>query len=172
MSFPERLNATSISTAISTLQNANICTGNYGQHFIDLALKKKGKFVSAIGELVAVLETTAYSVVNGKEIFMTVRHLQCELLLIDELFIRSFCKEYCSTLRALVSKLHHSSYTSVYVNKRFLRTPHKMFRSNAQKKSLYLKNRQLKRLRVRLNKVASQSACVPIDGALLTLRKL
>ena len=59
MSFPERLNTMSISTAISTLQNANICTGNYDQHFIDLALKKKGKFPSAIGELVAVLETTA-----------------------------------------------------------------------------------------------------------------
>jgi len=38
--FSERLDTTSISTAISTLQNANVCRGNYDQHFIDLALKR------------------------------------------------------------------------------------------------------------------------------------
>ena len=32
VSFSERLDTTSISTAISTLQNANICRGNYDQH--------------------------------------------------------------------------------------------------------------------------------------------
>ena len=34
--------------------------------------------VPSSGELVAVLETISYSVVDEKEVFMTVCHLQCE----------------------------------------------------------------------------------------------
>jgi len=88
MSFPERFDTTSISTAISTLQNADICTGNYDQHFIDLALKRGESFFLLKGNLWKYWnQQTAYSVVNGQEMFMTVRHLQHELLLMVDLLI-------------------------------------------------------------------------------------
>ena len=165
MPFPERLGVASISTILSTLQSANICTGNYDEQFIDLAQRKKGKFVSSLGELVAVLETTPYSVVNREEIFMTLRHIQCEILL-TEAFICSFCEKYRNTLRALVSKLCHSSYTSVHVNTRFLRTPQKKAHLIALKKAIKQRNQKLKQLRAKLDKVMNQSACVPVDDGL------
>ena len=155
MSFPERLGVASISTIFSALQSANICTGNYDE----------GKFVSSLGELVAILETTAYPTMSGEEIFMTVGHSQCELLLTEAL-ICSFCEEYRNTLRALISKLRHSSYTSVHVNTRFLRTPQGKAHLIALKKTIKQRNLQLKQLRAKLDKVVNQSACIPVDDGL------
>jgi len=165
--FPVKLSTASVSTAIATLHSANICTGNYDQRFIELASKKKGKFSSLSGDIVAVLETTPYSVVDGREIFMTVRHLQCEVLLPDKSLICWVCEQYRSTLRALVSKFRHSSFTSIYVNQRFLLTPQKSVRSIAVKRACILKNRQLKRLRSKLDKLTTQNnVCVAVDDAL------
>ena len=78
MLFPKKLSTASVYETISAIHQANICTGNYDQRFIELAIRKE-RFLSSSGELVAVLETTSYSVMNDKEVFMTVRHLQCEV---------------------------------------------------------------------------------------------
>jgi len=57
-----------------------------------------------------------------------------------------------------VPKQHHSSFTSIYVNRRFLLAPQKSVWSIAVKKALHLKNQQLKQLRSRLDRVTALSA--------------
>ena len=98
----------------------------------------------------------------------TIRHINCHVLLDKEKVTCAPCTNYRNTLRALVSKsikVHSSPSSSSYTNTRFLRTPQRRMHLAILRKAIQNKNRQLKKLRVRINALleSKDSVCVDED---------
>ena len=153
--FPSALNTSVLLSLINTLHTSNICLGNHDITFITLARQKKRKFLSTNGQIVAILEDLFCFVANGEIKCSTIRHINCHILLAKEKVTCLPCTNYRNTLHALVSKsikqVHGSLRPSSHTNARFLRTPQRRMHLEILRKAIWNKNRQLKRLRVRLN---------------------
>ena len=54
--FPARVSSKFVNDQIDIISVSNICSGNYEEKFIVLANARKGKFLSASGEIVALLD--------------------------------------------------------------------------------------------------------------------
>ena len=166
--FPPTLNTNVLLSLINCLHTSNVCSGNHDDPFITLARQKKGTFLSVDGKIVAVLQESFCFVVNGEMKSSTIRHINCDILLAKEKVICPSCTTYRNTLRALVSKSikSPSSPLSSYVNLRFLRTPQRKAHLTILQKAIRNKNRQLKRLRVRLKTLLENKASICVDKEL------
>lgn len=163
--FTSQITNESIISLIRAIDSSNFCTGNFDEHFIALAKQKKGKFLTFNATAVATLEEGICFLVDGAELYSTIRHVNCEILLSSST-VCSICTSYRNTLRALVCKqkvqalkLHPN------VNTRFLRTPQRSAHIRSLRTAIRNKNRQLKRLRCKLEKIVEDDS-VAIDNDL------
>ena len=147
---------------INAIHVANICQGNFDSRFIDLAYKKKGKFLSCNGQLTAFLDESfcfeAYSMIYAS----TNRHVNCEILVDNK--VCCHCAKFRNRFCALTWQLKSVSGAlsiSLHTNIRFLRTPQKTARFKAVRKAIKNKNKQLQRLKMKL------SRAVETDGILV-----
>ena len=166
--FPPALNTSVFLSLVETLHTSNICLGNHDDKFITIARQKKGKFLSTDGQIIAELENLYCFVANGEMKCSTIRHINCHVLLDKKKVTCPPCTNYRNTLRALVSKsikVHSSPSPSSYTNTRFLRTPQRRMHLAILRKAIRNKNRQLKRLRIRINALlkSKDSVCVDED---------
>lgn len=162
--FSSNLTTDELTNLLDVLHNANICSGNSDRQFIELAKKKKGTFLSIDGHVIASLEE-CYNVANREECF-TIRHVQCNVLLAKEETVCPSCRNYRSTLRALVSKSVKSPVLRLHTNPRFLRTPQRRAHLAILQRAIRNKNMQLKRLRTKLSSLLECNSTVSIDEKL------
>ena len=166
-SYPSKITATKFIQLINAVHSGNVCVGNYNEQFIRLARSKKGHFYSVNGKLVAVLEESFCFTVEGIDRCGTVRHVKCEVLLVEDKTVCTVCIRYRNTLRALISKAPQSPQISVsiYTNIRRLRTPQRPTHIASLRKAIRNKNRQLKRLRAKVQQVLEGDS-IPLDDEL------
>ena len=148
--FPARVSSEFVNDLIDTISVSNICSGNYEEKFIALANARKGKFLSASGEIVALLDESFCVQLDGVQYSSTVRHRDCHLLI--EGLMCTPCHKFRDTLRSLSYKSSQLVRTpSLYTNIRWLKTPQKNARLMSLRRAIKMKNRQLKQLRMKLN---------------------
>ena len=159
------MTAEHVLNTIHAISTANICSGNYEERFVTLACLRKGKFSSVNGKQVAFLDESFFVEVEGIQYNSTIRHWKCHLLIKGS--ICSPCNQFRNNLRALACRL--SSCTtgspSLYTNIRFLRTPQKTVRLISLRKSIKMKNRQLKQLRSKLSTIV-ETGGISVDAQL------
>ena len=149
--LPSIVTADAVIPMINALHVANICQGNFDDQFIDLAYKKKGKFLSCNGQLTAYLDESFCFEADGMTLASTIRHANCEILVDNK--VCCHCAKFRNTLRALTWKLKSvSGVLSLHTNIRFLRTPQKIARFEAVRKAIKNKNKQLQRLKMKLSR--------------------
>ena len=142
---PLHLMPDSAQRVIELIDSSNFCIGNSEKKFIELARKRKGKFLST----------------------KTIRHKDCLLLLLTSEMC-SVCEKYRNTLRAMFcrqKKIIVLQSPHPKMNKRFFRTPQRRRHFRSLQKSLRNQNRQLKRLKSRLEKVVEDDS-IEVDDAL------
>ena len=164
--FPPALNTSVFLSLIETLHTSNICLGNHDDKFITIARQKKGKFLSTDGQIIAELENFYCFVANGEMKCSTIRHINCHVLLDKQKVTCPPCTNYRNTLRALVAKsikVHSSPSPSSYTNTRFLRSPQRRMHLAILRKAIRNKNRQLQRLRIRINALLKSKDSVCVD---------
>ena len=162
---PTRVSRNSLPDLLSTVAKANICTGSYEERFVILAHARKGKFLSMSGETVAYLDESFCVQVDGVEYGSTIRHRDCQLLI--EGLMCTPCYGFRNTLRSLAYKSSKLTLRapSIYTNLRFLKTPQKIVCMVSLRRAIKMKNRQLKRLRVKLN-ILLEKDSVQVDEQL------
>ena len=130
---PERLKPYTFVLLLSLVDRLEVCAGQPDEHFIAMAVARKGSFTSLDGHTVAVFDRYAPVFFNGESFSRTVRTASCKLLVhgvkCDP------CKTYRATLRTRYNRwcrrsTKRISGTTSHVNERYLKTP--------QKKSLSL----------------------------------
>jgi len=163
--FPNPITQDNLMPLINKLHAAKICTGNYEAQFVQLARIRKCKFFSASGQLVARLEETICITVDGNNFSATIRHVNCAVLLIDA-SICQVCYGYRNTLRALFSKSKRVTKTSVHVPVCRLLTPQRRPYFMSLQKAIRNKNRQIQRLKIKVNKLIAANSCVKVDDSL------
>ena len=166
--LPLHLTPDSAQRVIELIDSSNFCIGNSEEKFIDLARKRKGKFLSASGEPIACFEEgVCFKTASGEERCATIRHKDCLLLLLTS-DMCSVCEKYRNTLRAMFCRQKKKSCLRsphAKMNKRFFRTPQRRRHFQSLRKNLRNQNRQLKRLKSRLKKVVGNDS-VEVDDAL------
>ena len=165
---PLHLMPDSAQRVIELIDSSNFCIGNSEKKFIELARKRKGKFLSTSGEPVACFEEgVCLKTASGEERCETIRHKDCLLLLLTSEMC-SVCEKYCNTLRAMFCRQKKKIVLQSphpKMNKRFFRTPQRRRHFRSLQKSLRNQNRQLKRLKSRLEKVVEDDS-IEVDDAL------
>lgn len=158
--YPSMLTDKTALSLIHAINESNICTGNFDKHFVDLAKTKEGRFTTFSGSCVATLEDKIAFIVNGQELYTTIRHIDCEILSPDTLC--SICAKYRNTLRVLVWKQKKIASLRPHpkTNARFLRTPAHIRLLRA---AIRNKNRQLKRLKCKLQQIVKDDGIVVDD---------
>ena len=160
--YPSELTDKTALDLMHTLNDSIVCSGNYDEQFIELAKRKKGKFTTTSGSCVATLEEGMSFMVDGQELYSTVRHIHCEV--VSSNTICSACTKYRNTLRALVCKLSKArAHPHPKMNVRFLQTPQRSARLRSLKAAIRNKNQQLKRMRSRLEKIMEDDGVVVDD---------
>lgn len=150
---------------IHTIDQSKVCRGNCDKHFVDLAKSKKGKFTTASGSCIATLEDGIAFMIDDEELYSTVRHVDCEI--ISSTAMCPACTNYRNTLRALVCKQTKTKTLKPHpkMNTRFLRTPQRNAHIKSLRAAIQNKNRQLKRIRHKLEEIV-ESDGVTVDDEL------
>ena len=115
--------------------------------------------------MVATLEQSFCFTVNNERRCGTVRHVNCAVLLRQQTTCMT-CSNYRNTLRGLVSRQSNGSSTlscSTRVNTRFMKS---LQRIAALRRAIQNKNKQLKRLKHRIEKLINSESCVTVDEEL------
>ena len=100
--LPLHLTPDSVKRVIELIDGSKLCIGNSEEKFIELARKKKGKFLSISGEPVAYFEEgVCFKTASGEERCATIRRKDCLLLLLRS-EICSVCERYHDTLRTML----------------------------------------------------------------------
>ena len=161
--YPSVLSDKTTLNLIRAIDESNICTGNFDKRFIELANGKRGNFTTFSGSCVATLEEKVAFIVNGEEFYSTVRHVDCEILTSNAMC--SVCATYRNTLRALVWKQNKIGSLKPHpkMNIRFLRTPQRNAHIRSLRAAIYNKNRQLKRLKAKLQEIVENDGIVVDD---------
>ena len=160
--YPSELTDKTALDVMHTLNNSIICSGNCDEQFIELAKRKKGKFTTTSGSCVATLEEGIAVMVDGEEVYSTIRHVHCEIVSSNTVCLA--CIKYRNTLRALICKLSKArTHPHPKTNVRFLRTPQRNARLRSLRAAIRNKNQQLKRMRSRLEKIMEDDGVVVDD---------
>ena len=166
--FPLRLTSKVLLRLLNVVHDANVCTGNFDDCFIKLAQMKNGTFYSIKNQVVAILEQSFCFTVNNERRCGTVRHVNCAILLKQQTRCMT-CSNYRNTLRALVSKLSNGSGTlrsSTRVNTRFMKSLQRQAHLAALRRAIQNKNKQLQRLKNKIEKLINGESCVTVDEEL------
>ena len=166
--FPSRLTSKVLLHLLDVLHNANVCLGNFDDQFIKLALMKKGTFYSAKNQVLAILEESFCFTINKERRSGTVRHVNCAILLKQQATC-TICTKYHNTLRALVSKVSNIPSTPtccIQVNTRFMKSPQRKAHLAALRRAIQNKNKQVQRLKNRVEKLLNGKSCVTLDKEL------
>ena len=161
--YPLVLPAETVLSLIYTLDGSVICRGNSDKRFVDLAKGKKGKFTTIAGGCIATLEDRIGFNKDGEEFYCTVRHVDCEIL--SSSMVCTVCTSYRNTLRALLCKQKRIGTLSTHpkMNTRFLRTPQRNAHIKSLKAAICNKNRQLKRIKCKLEEIVEDDGIVVDD---------
>ena len=153
---------------LDVVHNANVCLGNFDDHFVKLAQMKKGTFYSAKNQVVATLEESFCFTINNERRSGTARHVNCAILL-KQRTTCMMCTNYRNTLRALVSKASNGPSTpscSIHVNTRFMKSPQRKAHLAALRRAIQNKNKQQQRLKNRVEELLNGKSCVTVDKEL------
>lgn len=80
--LPPTMSRELVVKTIGAVSAAKICPGNFEEQFTELALARKGKFLSVCGELVAFLDESFSVNFEGVQYRRTVWHFQCQPLML------------------------------------------------------------------------------------------
>ena len=80
--FSARLTSATFYQSIHAIHYSNICVGNYDKQCIEVAHSKKRLFYATYKQLLAVLEESFCFVVKEVERCSTIRHVNCDMLLV------------------------------------------------------------------------------------------
>ena len=125
---PERLNPNTLARLLNLVDCLGVCVDQPDEHFIAMAVARKGTFTSHDGATVASLDHYAPVSLNGESFARTVRTTSCELL-VHGVKCDS-CKTYRATLRTRYNRWCHRrseqiSDTTSHANERYMKTPEK-----------------------------------------------
>ena len=163
---PSHLATESARRLIRVIDNSNYCIGNTDEQFIELARKRKGKFLTSGGKVIANLEEGICIYASGEERCSTIRHTGCKILLSTSV-VCPVCTNYRSTLRVLLYRQQKSQPLCLHpnMNTKFFTTPQRRAHMQSLRKAIRNKNRQLKRLKLRLEKIVENDS-VEVDEEL------
>lgn len=163
---PSHLATETAQRLIQIIDNSNYCIGNTDEQFVELARKRKGKFLTLGGKVIANLEEGFCIYASGEEHCSTIRHTGCKILLTTSV-VCSVCANYRSTLTALLCRQQKSQSLCPHpnMNTRFFTTPQRRAHLQALRKAIRNKNRQLKRLKLKLEKIVENDS-VEVDEEL------
>lgn len=153
--IPSTLTYDAFKILVSIMMSSNVCAGNPDACFVEMAETRKGKFLSPNKELVCYLDDYCVNK-DGKPYPCTIRHVKCELLVKDALCL--VCHKYRSNLRAMYSSYTKKKnvVTCSKTNLRYLHSPQKRARMLRMKAVLLNKERQISRLREKLNDLTNE----------------
>lgn len=162
---PTHLTVESAERLIHYINSCHLCTGNSDIQFVELAKQRKGRFLTTTGETIAFLEEDICFSIDGGEQCSTIRHKGCAVLLSTS-GVCSVCSKYRNTLRVLLYR-HKKLPRSPHPNKniRFFTTPERRAHSQSLRKAIRNKNRQLARLRAKLEMLVENNS-VEVDDDL------
>ena len=163
---PTHLTAESAERLIHHINSCHLCTGNSDKQFVELAKQRKGRFLTRTGETIAFLEEDiCFSIEEEEPQCSTIRHTNCAVLLSTS-GVCSICSNYRNTLRVLLCR-HKKKPRSPHPNKniRFFTTPQRRAHLQSLRKAIRNKNRQLKRLRAKLEMLVKTDS-VEVDEGL------
>ena len=164
--FPPTLSLDVIPGLIQMLDSSVMCSGNFEQHFVEIAEVHKGRLLSRTGETVAILDEKVCIQIDGEWHFSTVRHVNCSILLTSQLSICPACSRYRNTLRVMVSRHKKAAISNTHGNVRYLRTPQRYAYIKSLQRAIRTKNRQLARLTSKLQDLMSSNLCLELDDKL------
>ena len=165
--IPSKLDLNSFKRLTAVLTASNICVGNPDGRFVDMAKSREGKFLSASNEVVSVLDSGRCVTVGSVSHSSTIRHCQCELLVMTSSPRCKCCSKYRNNLRAMYSNHCKEKTANVSgANLRYMQASQKERRIRALKNALRNKQRRLERIKVKLQAITKQSS-VQIDDDLL-----
>ena len=126
---------------IQVIDNCNLCNGNSDEQFIELARKRKGKFLTVGGKVIANFEESVCFSASGEERCSTVRHIGC-MILLSTFTVCSVCANYCNALRVLSYRHQKSQPHSPHpnMNARFFTTPQRRTHFLSLQKAVHNKN--------------------------------
>ena len=161
--YPSMLSDKTTLSLIHAIDESKICTGNFDRRFIDLAKGKRGSFTTFSGSCVATLEDKIAFIVNGEEFYSTACHVDCEILTSNAMC--SACTSYRNTLSALVWNQNKIGSLKPHpkMNVRFLRTPQRNAHIRSLRAAIHKKNRQLKRLKEKLQEIVEDDGIMVDD---------
>lgn len=167
-SVPETLTTENLHTLLRQVDVLNVCCGQPDSHFMSMVQCKKGKIVSAGGEVKAYIDDYAPIALGDSCYQATIRTTSCEFLTSGNKC--STCKNYRDTLRAMHSRwvrrnaCDMSSPTS-HSNERYLNTPQRKQKMTKLKKRLITAEKQVSILNDKIRKF-SQRQGESVDSAL------
>ena len=129
---------------------------------------KKGTFYSTKNQIVAILEESFCFTLNKERKSGTVRHVNCAILLKQQTTC-TMCSDYRNTLQALVSKVSNVPSTptcNIHVNTRFMKSPQRKAHLAALRRAIQNKNKQVQRLKIKVDKLLNGKSCVTLDEEL------
>ena len=134
---PSHLATESARRLIRLIDNSNYCIGNTDEQFIELARKRKGKFLTVGGKVIANLEEGIYIYASGEERCSTIRHTGCKMLLSTSV-VCPVCTNYRSTLRVLLCRKQKSQPFCLHpnMNTRFFTTPQRRAHMQSLRKDI------------------------------------
>ena len=98
--IPPKLDLQSIKRLTAVLTASNICVGNPDGRFVEMAKSREEKFLSASHEVDSVLDSGRCVTVGSVSHSSTIRHCQCELLVMTSSPRCKCCSKYRNNLRA------------------------------------------------------------------------
>ena len=157
--IPHHLNHSSFLKLFSILDSVTVCPGSPQPHYLDMGRSRKGNFLSARKQPMAVLETSPLTTIRTVDCHLLTHGLKCDK-----------CKNYEPTLRALHSHWVHkknSSPKSVskFTNNRYLDTPQKNFKLQSLKRKAIGADRLAKKLAEKIERVTERNG-IEVDANL------
>ena len=155
--IPKVLEEKDASNLISKLNGLNVCVGQPDTKFVDVCIAKNGQILSRNNQVVAYLDSTTCVSADGEIYARTVRHSQCEMLVLGSCCKK--CADYRDNLR-VISRNHSLSKKRIkfskHTNFRYMKSPQKKRRLKLLQQSLHNKKRQLQRLKSKLKKLMAK----------------
>ena len=167
-SIPSVVSAEHLQELINLVDRLKVCAGHPDNHLVDMCRNKKGKFLSAKGDVVAVVDEYAPVELDGSLFSATVRNVNCELLVHGQKC--EVCKRYRPTLRSMYNRQSKRdseglSSDSSHANYRYLNTPEKLLRIKNLKSRADTAEQEAQKVLARLEKIV-QTHGETVDRAL------
>lgn len=144
----------SFSLLVKLLNSLHICSGNQDRKYTEMCEAKGGKLCSHTGKVVAYLHRTYQK---------TVRPQSCMLLIEGKKARCEECVSYRYNLRSIYTNYMKKKEVSKFHNFRYLSSPQKKRRLKLVRQALRNKQRQLQRMKKRLDTLTAEHGVVADD---------